>query len=629
MFFGFYTVLARKIAIVSVTAGCAQTILMAQADWRVYGGDPGNMHHSSLAQITPANVSTLKPVWTWDSGETAISFETTPLVIDHVMYVSTPNERVVALDADTGREIWNFDPKVEVPSTHRGVTYWPGDGKDAARLIVGTSEGQIYALDVKTGKPMPTFGDHGVVNYRATFSSKYPDVLYGFSSPPALYKNLIIFGPRTAESGPKGPDASIRALDVRTGQQVWAFHTLPRPGEPAYDTWGPDYYKEGGGPSAWAELTVDEARGMVFIPVGNPTGGGDPAGRKGDNLYSDCIVALNANTGKLIWYYQVVHHDVWDYDVPAPPTLIDVVQNGKKIPALAQITKQGLLFILNRLDGKPIFGAEERPVPHGDNPEDVLSPTQPFPLKPLPVARNSISAAEISQISPESTKFCNDLAATRELGGPFLPRSSKGSIIFPSSIGGGNWGGVSYDASLGLVFVNTMDLGSRGNPVRPAGTGAAAGRRVFGGGEGGARFVDQDRYPCNRPPWGQLTAVNVNTGEFAWQVTLGSYKALEEKGIKDAGAANVGPSLVTAGGLLFIGATNDQRFRAFDVHSGKLLWQMDLDGNALAGPMTYLTRNGKQVMVAASGGAGYMGGVGPIQPQTTGKIIAFGIPASH
>jgi quinoprotein glucose dehydrogenase len=623
--FGFRAVI-EDIAIGLLLTGLLQPALHAQADWRVYGGDWGNTHFSTLRQITPTNVSNLRQLWTWDSGETALSFETTPLVIDHVMYISTPNERVVALDADTGGQIWSFDPKVEIPSTHRGVTYWPGDGKDAPRLIVATTEGQIYAIDVKTGKPITSFGDNGVVNYRATFSAKYPDVLYGFSSPPALYKDLIIFGPRTAESGPKGPDASVRALDVRTGKQVWAFHTLPRPGEPGYDTWGPEYYKEGGGPSAWAELTVDSAHGMVFVPVGNPTGGGDPAGRKGNNLYSDCILALNANTGKLIWYYQVTHHDVWDYDVPAPPTLIDVVQNGRKIPALAQITKQGLLFILNRLNGKPIFGAEERTVPAGENPADVLSPTQPFPLKPLPLARNSMLAAEVSHISPESAKSCGDQVASREVGGPFLPRSSKGAIIFPSSIGGGNWGGVSYDASLGLIFVNTMDLGSRGNPVRPPSATAGLGRRVFGGGEGGARFVDQDRYPCNEPPWGRLTAVNVNTGDIAWQVTLGSYKPLEKMGITDAGAANLGPSLVIDGGLLFIGATNDQRFRAFDARSGKQLWQVDLGGDALAGPMTYLSRKGGQILVAATGGPGYLGGVGPMEPPTTGKITAFAIP---
>lgn len=621
--------LRHFIRITFIAAGLTVTsVAFAQGDWPVYGGDAGNTRYSSLAQITPANVATLKTAWMWDSGETSPSFETTPLVIGHVMYVSTPHERVVALDADTGKEIWAFDPHVEDYSTHRGVSYWAGDAQNAARVIVGTSRGQIYALDAKTGAPIASFGKSGVVDFRAGFADQYPDVLYGFSSPPAVYKNLIVFGPRTSEGGPKGPDASIRALDVRTGKEVWTFHTLPRPGEPGYETWGPDYWKNGSGPSAWAGITVDNERGMVFVPVGNPTGGGDPAGRQGNNLYSDSVVALNAETGKLLWYYQTTHHDVWDYDVTASPTLIDVVQGGKRIPAVAQITKQGLLFILDRLTGKPIFGAEERAVPPSATATETLSPTQPFPIKPEPLARNSMSAADVSNISPEAQSFCASQLAEREAGRPFLARGgAKGTIVFPSSIGGGNWGGVSYDPPLGLIFVNTMDLGSRSNAARPAAP--AAGRApLLHGGEGGARFVDQDRFPCNKPPWGHLIAVHANSGDIAWRVTLGSYKALEAKGIKDAGAANLGASLATAGGLVFIGATNDQRFRAFDAHNGKLLWQIDADGDALAEPMTFLSREGKQLLVIATGNGAYMGGVGPVEPEVMGKITAFALPGT-
>jgi quinoprotein glucose dehydrogenase len=621
--FAIYMRVCRNLLLALLLASALRQAALAQGDWPVYGGDAANTRSSRLAQINVANVSSLKPAWTWDSGETSVSFETTPLVINHVMFVSTPHERVVALDADTGRQIWAYDPKVDDYSTHRGISYWPGDAQNAARVIAGTTDGRIIALDAGTGAPIATFGKNGVVDFRAEFTAKFPTVLYGFSSPPAVYKNLILFGPRTAESGPKGPDASIRALDVRTGKEVWSFHTLPRPGEPGYETWGPDYWKDGAGPSAWAQLTVDQDRGMVFVPVGNPTGGGDPAGRKGNNLYSDSVVALNAETGKLIWFYQMTHHDVWDYDVTASPTLIDVVRSGKRIPALAQITKQGLLFILDRLTGQPIFGVEERAVPAGTTPGDVLSLTEPFPLKPPPLARNSMSAADVSRISPESESYCAGQVASRETGGPFLPRNpAKGAIVFPSSIGGGNWGGVSYDASLGLVFVNTSNLGSRGNPPASATPRGPA----LHGGEGGARFVDQDRYPCNRPPWGQLTAVNVNTGDIAWQVTLGSYKALEAKGIQDAGAPNLGASLTTASGLLFIGATNDQRFRAFNARDGKLLWQVDLDGDALAEPMTYLNREGRQLLTVTTGGAGYLGGVGPVEKEVTGKITAFELP---
>ncbi|HVY92403.1 MAG TPA: PQQ-binding-like beta-propeller repeat protein, partial [Bryobacteraceae bacterium] len=420
-----------------------------------------------------------------------------------------------------------------------------------------------------------------------------------------------------------------------------SFHTLPQPGEPGYETWGPDFWKDGAGPSAWAGITVDAERGMVFIPVGNPAGGGDPEGRNGMNLYSNSVVALKAQTGKLLWSYQLVHHDVWDYDVTAPPALIDVVRSGVKTPAVAQLTKQGLLFILDRMSGKPLFGAEERKVPTATTSGEHMWPTQPFPLKPLPLARNSMSPAEISRITPEAEQYCASLVASRQTGGPFLPRGAETSITFPSSIGGGNWGGVSFDPTLGLIFVNTSNLGSlsggRGGRGAPGGSGGAppltgggANRGGIsgnnGGGGGGARFVDQDHYPCNQPPWGVLSAINASTGEIAWQVTLGGYKQLEAKGIMNTGAVNAGGSIVTASGLLLIGATNDRRFRAFDAKTGKLLWQIDMDGNALATPITYLTRDGHQLLAVMTGGPGYMGGVGPQDLTLPGKITVFGLP---
>ena len=610
----------------------------ATGDWQAYGGDAANTRYSPLKQITPANVANLKPAWSWDSGEPGATYQATPLVIDHVMYVNTPRERVVALNADTGKEIWSFDPKLERGGSYRGVSYWAGDAKNPARVIASTTDGKIFELNAKTGAPIAGFGSNGMLDVRAALTEKFPTAAYGFTSPPAIFKNLIIFGPRVSESAPggKGPDASIRAIDVRTGKEVWAFHTLPHPGETGFDTWGPDFWKDGAGPSAWAGFAVDNARGMVFVPTGNVSGGGTPASRKGNNLFANSVVALNANTGKLIWYYQMVHHDEWDYDVTAPPTLVDAVQKGKKIPAVAQVTKNGLLFILNRLTGKPLFGVEERAVPAGISPDDVLSPTQPFPLKPPPLARQSMSPEDVSRISPESTAFCGALVASHDHGGPFTPRlTDNGRINFPSSIGGGNWGGVSFAPPLGLIFVNTQDLGSFSNGAG-AGRGAAPARGAAaaqadeappGAGRAAApagnRFVDQDRYPCNVPPWGKLTAVNANTGDIAWQVPLGSYKTLEEKGLKDLGASNVGGSLVTATGVLFIGATNDQRFRAFDARSGKKLWQADLEGNAQANPMTYLSRDGKQILVVGSGGAGLTGGVGPVLGSVNAKIMAF------
>jgi len=619
-------------------AGILLPALCAQNDWPVFGHDSGATRFSPLAQINTRNVATLRPVWTYEAGEVAGSFEVTPLVIGNVMYISTPRERVLALDADTGREIWAFEgSRVPRPSPHRGVSYWPGDRQTPPRIFAATTDGRLYALDAKSGKPAASFGDNGMLNLRAGVADKFPNAPYGFSSPPAIYKNIIILGPRTQESPAKGPAGDIRAFDAINGKQVWTFHTLPRPGEPGFETWGPEFWKDGSGPSAWAALTVDQERGLVFIPIGNPAGGGDPADRKGNDRYANCVVALDAATGHLRWYFQTVHHDVWDYDAPAPPTLIDVVQNGRKIPALAQITKHGMLFLLDRITGKPIFGAEERPVPQSKIAGEELSPTQPFPLKPPPLARNRMTASEISRITPESERFCADLVANRELGGPFPARGAGPSINFPSSIGGGNWGGVSFDASLGLIFVNTSNLGSvsggRGGRG-PAGGAPPAGKKAAGDSEagryfgetGGPRFVDQDRYPCNQPPWGELIAVNANTGDIAWRVTLGSYKELEDKGIKDTGAANLGGSIATAGGLLFIGATNDLRFRAFDSRTGKQLWMVDLDGNALATPVTYQSRNGKQYLAVISGGPAYLNSVGPQRSGVPSKITAFALP---
>lgn len=627
----------RRIGAV-LLAVALEPFLAAQSDWPSYGHDAGASRYSPLSQINTRNVASLRSVWKYDSDEIGASFETTPIVAGDTMYISTPRERVVALDAETGHEIWSFDTKVKRPTTHRGVSYWPGDGQTPARVLAATTDGRLFAIDAKSGKPIAAFGDDGVVNLRAGVADNFPLAAYGISSPPAIFKNLLIVGPRTQESPAKGPAGDIRAFDVRTGKLVWSFHSLPRPGEPGYDTWGPDFWKDGSGPSAWAAITVDPERQMVFVPVGNPAGGGDPAGRKGTNLYSDSVVALDALTGKLRWHYQMVHHDMWDYDVPAPPALIEISRGGKKTPAIAQMTKQGFLYILDRMTGQPIFGAEERPVAKGNNPGDESWPTQPFPLKPPPLARNSMSADDISRITPESAEFCGNLVATHRTGGPFMPRGSDPAINFPSSIGGGNWGGVSFDPPLGYIFVNTMDLGSLSNgrgggranqkapSSAPAAAAADANTPAAFGETGGVRFVDQDHYPCNKPPWGQLIAVNVNTGDIAWRSVLGGYKELEDKGIKDTGAANLGGSIATAGGLVFIGATNDLRFRAFDARTGKQLWTADLDGDAFAPPIAFQGRSGKQYVVVTSGGPGYLNGVGPRRSDVPGKLTAFALP---
>ena len=584
----------------------------SQTDWPSYGGDPGGTKYSTLSQINTQNVSKLQKAWIYEPNERgAGGYEITPLVVDNVMYISTPRQRIVALDPETGKQIWEFDPAPKRQGTHRGVSYWPGDAKTPPRIFFATGDSRLVAVDAKTGKPADSFGENGGIDLRVGVADKFPDLTYYASSPPAVYKNLIILGPRTPESTPnaKGPVGDIRAFDARSGKLVWSFHSLPRPGEAGYETWGPDFWRDGGGPSAWAPFTVDEQNGLVFVPVGQPLGGGPAAARVGINLYSDSVVALDAATGKLRWYFQTVHHDVWDFDAPAPPALIDVVRNGRRTPAVAEITKQGMLFIFERLTGKPIFGVEERPVPQPATPDGTW-PTQPFTVKPPLLSRNTMKLDEISHISPEAEKYCSE-AMNGQTIEPFS--ISRSSPRFPSSIGGGNWGGVAYDPKLGLVFVNTNEMGRAPGaniPGKPASN----------------RFVDPNFYPCNAPPWGLLTAVNANTGDIAWKVPLGSYPELEAKGIHNTGTPNLGGPIVTAGGLLFIGATNDRRFRAFDSRTGKELWVQDLNGHAEATPMTYQGKNGKQYVVVAVGGAGLLSAVGPQGLQFPNSIVAFALP---
>jgi quinoprotein glucose dehydrogenase len=596
--------------------------LFAQNDWPVYGHDPGHMKYSPLAQINTANVATLSRAWTYHTGEKARAFETTPLAIGGILYFTTQNQRVIAIDGATGAEIWNFDPKVRRPREHRGVSYWPGDAKTRARILFGTADGRLLALDAQTGKPAAEFGDNGSVDLRAGIADAFPSASYSVSSPPAIYRDLVIVGPSVQEGPSKGPSGDPRAFDVRTGKMVWRFRTLPQPGEPGNDTWGPDGWKDRAGPSVWAPITVDTERGMVFLTTGNAADSFYGADRPGTNLYANCVIALDAATGKMRWYFQVVHHDIFDYDVAAAPTLIETVQNGQRIPAVAQITKSGLLFILNRETGKPVFGVEERPVAKSDVPGEQSWPTQPFPLKPPPLARTTISRDDIFQRTPESARYCLDLFDKAQHEGPYTPfGAAKTTILFPGTMGGGNWGGVSFDPALGFVFANTTNVGGLGHMV-PAPPGVPVAYRNE---SGYARYIDPDGYPCQRPPWGELTAVNANTGEIAWRVPLGSFEQMEALGYKDAGTPSVGGNIATAGGLVFAAGTNDARLRAFDSRTGKPLWVGKLDATGGATPITYRGRDGKQFVVIAAGGPGHMNMVGDNSKNAADTVIAFSL----
>jgi quinoprotein glucose dehydrogenase len=461
-------------------------------------------------------------------------------------------------------------------------------------IMVGAND-QLYGLDAKTGKPVPTFGENGVISLRKGVADDYPDSYYSMSSPPAIFRNLVIMGPAIQEFGREGPSGDPRAFDLRTGKEVWRFHTVPRPGDPAADTWGPKGAENRAGPSAWGLITIDESTGTVFLPIGNPTDSYNGVDRPGDNLYSNSIVALDAATGKLKWYYQTTHHDLNDYDLSAAPALIDVVQNGRKIPAVAQATKMGLLFILDRATGKPIYGVVEKPIPQSTVPGEKSSPTQPFPVKPPQLARMSMTKAEITTMSPEATAACTAAWERNEMKSsvPYEPASVYGHIPFvPGSGGGSNWGGVSYNPQLGLIFVNVTNEVVMSRMV-PDGTG---GYKLDGA---YTRFNDPKGYPCVEPPWGEFYAINANTGDIVWRKPLGVADEYGEPG-KTTGTPNTGGSLATASGLTFIGATRDSRFRAFDSKTGAEIWTQRLPAPAQASPMTFVGKSGRQFVVVAA-----------------------------
>jgi quinoprotein glucose dehydrogenase len=596
--------------------------LAAQTDWPVYGHDPGGMRYSPLKQINAGNVARLHRAWTYHTGEQlerispessarAIAFETTPLVIGNVMYLSTPANRIIALNPETGREIWKYDsqpkPHGELKHhAHRGVAYWQGGAGTPARIFFGTMDGRLIALNAATGQPTPGFGNEGAVNLRAGVADKFPNSAYGVTSPPAIFGDLVITGAEVQERPGEGPRGDIRAWDARSGKLVWQFHSVPLPGEPGHETWDGDSWKDRSGVNAWSIMTVDTGRGMIFLPIGSPSYdfyGGD---RKGRNLYGNSLVALDARNGKVIWHFQLVHHDVWDYDPPAPPALITVHRNGRDIPAVVQVTKMGLVFILDRVTGEPIFPIEEQPVPKSDVPGESTWSTQPIPVKPPPLSRSSMTRDEVSDVTPESHRYCLELFDQLHNNGRYTPYGLKPTLVFPGTLGGATWSGVSFNPSLGYIFVNTNEGGAVGwmeeqpkdSPVRY--------KRTSAQGEY-ARFWDKNMWPCQKPPWGLLNAIDVNTGDIAWRVPLGITEALDAKGIHNTGAPNIGGSIATAGGLVFIAATNDSRFRAFDAKTGKELWTARIDGSGHATPITYSGRNGRQYVVIAAGGGGYFG----------------------
>jgi quinoprotein glucose dehydrogenase len=576
----------------------AQAKKDAGADWPTYNRDLSGSRYSPLTQITTSNVANLKQVWTYKlqsdappapgrgrggSGGAGGNSEATPIVVHSVMYLPATN-KVVALDADTGKEIWHYDVTGSAPS-RRGVAYWPGDRENAPRIIF-TAGRRLIGLNAAKGTLDPGFGKEGEV-----------DMTVAYNSVPTIFKNIVLVGANPGGT-PIGPPGDGRAYDARTGIKLWDFHSVPQPGELGHDTWEGDSWKNRSGTNVWGFYeTVDEERGIVYLPVAAPSAnyyGGD---RKGANLFGNAVVAVDAATGKYKWHFQTIHHDLWDADPPAAPGLIDIVRNGQKIPALAQVTKSGWMFILDRVTGKPVFGVEERPVPKSDVPGEESWPTQPFPLKPPPLARVSIKPEDLvtaADTTPEHTKACQELVEKNgglNNAGPYTPWPFRPE------------GGTASDPKSGYLFVMAMDDGVFGWVEKTkAGAALPYDKTALEGGRGNfdVRMVAGGNWPCQKPPWGRLTAVNANTGDIAWQIPLGITEELP-LAKQNTGRAGLAGPIATASGLLFIGATNDNRFRSLDSKTGKELWVTKLERTANATPMTYQARNGKQyVAVSAS-----------------------------
>jgi quinoprotein glucose dehydrogenase len=679
-------------------------------DWPVYNGGADGDHFSPLTQITPGNVSGLKQAWRVDVGREG-ALQANPLVVGRVVYGYSPTLEVLALDGATGRQIWKFDSGIAGRQTSRGFSYWT-DGKDS-RLFAFIMN-FLYALDPATGKPITSFGDSGRLDLRQNLDSDYTQNTVALTTPGVIYKDALIVGFRAPETNP-APHGDIRAYDVRTGKLRWSFHTIPHPGEPGYETWPAGAWQTAGAANNWAGMAVDAKRGLVFVPTGSAVSDFYGFDRVGDDLYADCLLALDAATGNLLWYFQGAHHDIWDRDFPAPPALVTLMHEGKPVDAVAQTSKQGFVFVFDRDTGKPLFPIEEQSFPVSTVPGEVASKTQPIPLAPAPYARQSLTADMLTTRTPQAHQWALEQFQSFLGGGLFVPFSvDKQTIIFPGFDGGAEWGGPAVDPRSGVMYINANDLAwtgglsenkggdstgeaiyktqcalchgedRTGNPpafpslvnldqrLKPEqiaeaihhGKGrmpgfpaiqderlsqlmiyltqtsdAALGRASASGGKrdlevnppvssrtpkysftGYRRFLDPEGYPAVAPPWGTLNAIDLNTGKYLWKIPLGNYPELAAKGMADTGTENYGGPVLTASGVLFIGATVfDHSLRAFEAKTGKLLWQGDLPFAGDATPSTYMIDGRQYIVIAASGGRD------PKGPQGA-AYVAFALP---
>jgi quinoprotein glucose dehydrogenase len=606
--------------LIGVFLCCGLSPAQNHMTWSDYGGGADSAQYSALDQVNRANVAKLEVAWTYEIGD-GKKYSFNPIVVDGVMFVLGKNNSIVALNAATGKEVWTYAP-VPAPSiiTNRGINYWESADRTDRRLLFAANHA-LRAIDARTGKAIESFGNNGSVNLKEGLGRDPKALaLVQSTTPGRVFENLLILGSATNQGYGSAP-GDLRAFDVRTGKLVWTFHTIPQPGEYGYDTWPKDAWKTVGGANVWGEFSLDEKRGIVYAPTASPKYNFYGVDRRGSNLFGDCLLALDARTGKRIWHFQMVHHDIWDYDDATAPKLLTVMHDGKKVDAVAQVSKQGFLWVFNRVTGEPLWPIEERPVPKSDMAGEETWPTQPFPTKPPPFSRQKFTADDLNPYitdPAERARYRDQILSARNEG-LFTPAGQRGTVEMPGNNGGANWGGAAVDPDHGRLYVVSKDLPAILKLERDNRAPEGVERYTSGFG----LIAASNGLSLIGPPWSSLTAYDLNDGTIRWKIPLGEVPELAAKGIKDTGShyPKVGP-VVTAGGVIFTG-TRDKKVRALDADTGKVLWEKEVDA-ALEGIPAVYQMDGREYIVFCA--AAQVGLTPSTQVRIPGAYVAFALP---